>query len=100
MQCSKLRIFSIHTQGAQVERIMYPASFLHVHNSYIKVFIILKNHAPSGCTGADIYATGSQNYAHRMQSAPLISNAGMHDKVFLNHLGWEWEETVLLKQRN
>ena len=59
-QCSKLRILSMHTPGAQLDGTMHPAIFLYAH-SCIKVFIMWKDYAPSGYTGAKMYAPGSQN---------------------------------------
>ena len=55
-----LRIFSVHTPGEQLSRIMPPAISLYAH-SYIKVFIMLKNHGGSVCTGAKMHAPGSEN---------------------------------------
>ena len=49
-QCSKLRFYIVHTQGAWVAKIVRPAICPCVF-PFIKVLIFSKKHAHTGCTG-------------------------------------------------
>ena len=60
IQCSKLRIYSMHRSGAWGGKSMHLAIFSCAH-FYITILKIFKKHAPAGCTGPTICAPGHQN---------------------------------------
>ena len=50
----------LKSQYSVTEKTMHLAIFSYAH-FYIKVLQICKTHAPTGCTGVNIYASRSQN---------------------------------------
>ena len=71
LQCSKIRLYSVHTPGACPTKSMHSSLFLWVH-FYINILISCENHAPAGCTCSKTYAPGNQNVHTGCRVHPLF----------------------------